>query len=228
MTKESMRDAATAVVVDDSRGELNVLLLRRHTQLKVGGGHWVFPGGTIDPEDRHGDDAESAARVAAARETREEASLSLQPDEMVFYSHWTTPPFTKRRFATWFFLAPSPSRAVTVDGEEMDDYLWVSPAEAIQRHRGGELAMMPPTIATLSELSLCACYGDILSFCQQRPVPHYRPRIADDEGRVCMLYPGDAGYDEGNPAAAGSRNRSYLIAEGRWHYLSDRVDSDLV
>jgi len=228
MTKEVLRDAATAVVVNDSEDQLHVLLLRRHQQLKVGGGHWVFPGGTVDPEDRQTGDGEQAARIAAVRETEEEASLSLPSEDMLFYSHWTTPPFTKRRFATWFFVVDTATRDVVVDGEEMDDYLWLSPAEAIARHRSGELAMMPPTVATLSELSLCRNYADVRRFSTGREVPHYRPRITDHQGRVCMLYPGDAGYSEADPAIDGARNRSYMLAEGRWHYMSDWVDSEQV
>ena len=50
MTSE-IRAAATAVIVRDSGNGIETLLLRRHKQLKVGGGHWVFPGGTVDPED---------------------------------------------------------------------------------------------------------------------------------------------------------------------------------
>lgn len=228
MTNDVLRDAATAVVVNDSEDQLQVLLLRRHQQLKVGGGHWVFPGGTVDPEDREAGDGEYAARAAAIRETAEEASLSLPSEDMIFYSHWTTPPFTKRRFATWFFIVDTATRDVVVDGQEMDDYMWLSPAEAISRHRSGELAMMPPTLATLSELSLCRSYPEVLQFSAGRSVPHYHPRITDHQGKVCMLYPGDAGYDSADPSAEGPRNRSYMVAEGRWHYLSDWVDSELV
>ncbi len=63
--------AATVVLVRDDDG-LEVLMLHRVSQVAFGG-MWVFPGGRVDPEDHHADDAddEAPARRAAARESVE-------------------------------------------------------------------------------------------------------------------------------------------------------------
>ncbi|GIS20124.1 MAG: hypothetical protein CM15mP120_20400 [Pseudomonadota bacterium] len=54
---------------------------------------WVFPGGKIDAEDYPtADDVDGAARAAAARETEEEAGLSVSAEEFVQIAHWTPPP----------------------------------------------------------------------------------------------------------------------------------------
>jgi 8-oxo-dGTP pyrophosphatase MutT (NUDIX family) len=136
-----IRAAATAVITRDSDVGLEILLLRRHKQLKVGGGHWVFPGGTLDPEDYDGaGNEEQAARVAAARETMEEASISLRAQDLLLLSHWTTPPAMGRRFATWFFLAEGDNAEVLVDGEEMDDFLWGALFTATSPWRVGPFA----------------------------------------------------------------------------------------
>ena len=42
---------------------------------------------------------------------------------------------------------------MTVDGGEIDDHLWIRPAEAIQRRDRGEIALVPPTWITLTQLS---------------------------------------------------------------------------
>jgi 8-oxo-dGTP pyrophosphatase MutT (NUDIX family) len=94
------RDAATLIVVDDSSGEPRVLLGRRRADLVFMPGRYVFPGGRVDPADRHvpfHDDLDpgnlhklmiemkgqpSAARaralaLAAVREMFEEAGLII-------------------------------------------------------------------------------------------------------------------------------------------------------
>jgi 8-oxo-dGTP pyrophosphatase MutT (NUDIX family) len=83
--------AATVVLLRDASHALEVLLLRRNSQLAFHGGAWVFPGGRIDAEDAGAGGDEGAARRAAAREAREEAGLAVDPSALVQISHWTTP-----------------------------------------------------------------------------------------------------------------------------------------
>ena len=64
-------------------------------------GHWVFPGGAVDPEDG---DGQSGLRAAAARELAEEAGVVLAPDaEIVPFARWITPEQSPIRFDTWFY-----------------------------------------------------------------------------------------------------------------------------
>ncbi len=216
--KEEIRKAATAVVVRDTDQGLEVLLLRRHQQLKVGGGHWVFPGGTIDAEDfSAATDDEHAARLAATRETCEEANITLDAEQLLPLSHWTTPPEMGRRFATWFFLTSVGEVGVEVDGEEMDDYQWASPHAFILAHREQKLALLPPTLVTLSELVHSDSVEEARHFFLNREVPYFEPKVKKHLGAVCMLYSGDAGYAAGDPSILGARNRCYL-EEGVWRY----------
>jgi 8-oxo-dGTP pyrophosphatase MutT (NUDIX family) len=97
-----VRDAATVMLVRDGDAGLEVFMVRRHVDLAFAGGAYVFPGGAVDPEDRHADlepvcegrtDAEAsrllgiddgglAFWVAAIRECFEEAVVLLahRPD----------------------------------------------------------------------------------------------------------------------------------------------------
>ncbi|MGB1905959.1 MAG: NUDIX hydrolase [Spongiibacter sp.] len=214
-----IRPSATAVVVRDGDAGLEVLLLRRHEQLKVGGGHWVFPGGTVDPEDWHDADNNEAEalRLAAVRETEEECGLHLSVDELQFISHWTTPGNFGRRYATAFYLCKGGWEPVQVDGEEMDAYRWGAPADLIVEHRTGQLKMMPPTVVTLSELARCTTVDEARHLYASRDVPFIKPLVTEYLGTLCMLYGGDAGYEESNPALPGPRNRCFL-EEGVWRY----------
>lgn len=215
---DEIRTAATAVILRDSGDGVEVLLLRRHPQLKVGGGHWVFPGGTVDPGDAVSADTEQqAARRAAVRETAEEASLKLDESSLKPISHWTTPAKMGRRFATWFFLTRAGGERVVVDGQEMDDYQWQLPRAFIQQHRGGELPIMPPTLVTLNELARCGSVAEAEHFYRRRSMPFYQPQINQHLDSLCMLYQGDAGYLSADPSVPGARNRCYL-EDGIWRY----------
>src|SRR5207247_1008751 len=113
------RQAATAIVMRDSDDGLEVLLVRRNPEARFMGGAWVFPGGSVHPED--GDHAH-----AALRELEEEASLTLEgPESLVPYSRWITPAALKVRFDTLFFAAEAPPGAEPrVDGAECVDARW--------------------------------------------------------------------------------------------------------
>ena len=67
------------------------------------------------------------------RELSEEAGIELsEPDDLVPFSRWITPPQVKIRFDTWFFLAQLPAGAnPTVDGNEVVSARWYEPAAAL-------------------------------------------------------------------------------------------------
>src|SRR5688500_20282444 len=75
------RPAATVVLMRDAANAdgLEVLLLRRNSQLAFYGGAWGFPGGRIDDADGPAQDLELRARRAAVRELREEAAPTAGP-----------------------------------------------------------------------------------------------------------------------------------------------------
>jgi 8-oxo-dGTP pyrophosphatase MutT (NUDIX family) len=82
-------------------------------------------------------------------------NLVLRTDLLRAWAHWTTPVFEPRRYDTRFFVAalPAGQRAQDVGGEA-DRAGWVSARLAAQRFHAGQLAMLPPTILTLEELSV--------------------------------------------------------------------------
>ena len=149
--------AATVVLLRDEPGaggdKLEVLMLHKASQIAFGG-MWVFPGGKIDAADYTTEvDVDGAALTAAVRETQEEAGLVLNPEGFVWFAHWTPPPSTPKRFATWFFVARAEEHGVTIDGGEIQNHQWLEPATALARHAVGEIDLAPPTWVTLHQLA---------------------------------------------------------------------------
>lgn len=219
--------AATVILLRDAPAGLEVLLLRRSSKLAFHGGAWVFPGGRVDPGDHAdgggaapGDDAErAAARRAAAREAREEAGLAVDPAALLPFSHWTTPVGPPRRFATWFFAAAAGAGdAVVVDGGEIHDHAWLSPAAALDERAAGRIELPPPTFVTLTTLREDRTAAEVLDRVRATPPPVYVPRIVAEPGGASALYPGDAGWEASDPAAAGARHRLVMREDG-WRYL---------
>jgi 8-oxo-dGTP pyrophosphatase MutT (NUDIX family) len=132
--------AASVIVLRD--GPLEVLLLRRNDNSSFVPGAWVFPGGAID-------DGETP-EAAAVRETFEEAGLTLDASRLVATSRWITPVGIPKRFDTWFFIAGIDRNAtVTIDGHEIVESMWISPAGALARR---DLKLVFPTVKNLEAL----------------------------------------------------------------------------
>ena len=219
------RPAATVILLRDAPDGLHTLLLRRNSALGFAAGAWVFPGGRVDASELDAaPDPLAAARLAAVRETREEAQLQVDPAGLAYYSHWTTPPIMPKRYATWFFVVRAPvEHAVTVDGSEIDSHLWVRPVEALEGQRQSAIEMMPPTFVTLVELARCADVQEALERAARRQPPVFEPHFVIREGQPTIsIYAGDAGYEASDPDSAGTRHRM-VMARGAWQYHNDGV-----
>lgn len=211
--------AATVVLVRDTADQLETLMLRRNTKVTFGG-MWVFPGGRVEPSDGEG---EEGSRRAAAREAAEEAGLVVDSELLVPFAHWTPPPVAPKRFATWFFLAPAPAGVVSIDGGEIHDHVWVTPAGALDRHAAGDIELAPPTWVTLHMLSESPNVESALERARTDTIEYFSTRIArGDDGELVAVWHGDVAYEGGELGAAGGRHRLAMI-RGGWRY--ERVSS---
>jgi 8-oxo-dGTP pyrophosphatase MutT (NUDIX family) len=83
MADEEAIPAATVIVMRERGGLPELLMVERAAAMAFAGGALVFPGGRVDPGDLamaelHGGDAdENAHRIAAIRETLEEAGVAV-------------------------------------------------------------------------------------------------------------------------------------------------------
>ena len=157
----------------------------------------------------------AAAKAAAVRETLEETGLRINPGGLTPYSHWLPPAFVSQQFATWFFLAQAPEGRVRVDCEEIEEAAWLSPAEALERHSRGQLAVVPPTYVTLLSLGDFHSVGEAVGHAASREPPFYETALLalPDGGEVAIWRDDDAfevaleiqsGSLSGNPRARAS------------------------
>jgi 8-oxo-dGTP pyrophosphatase MutT (NUDIX family) len=216
--------AATVVPLRDGASGLETLMLRRNSKLEFAGGMWVWPGGRIDPGDypdrtpsTEPDAVARAARAAAVREATEEAGIVVDPDTLVWFSHWTPPPIAPKRFGTWFFAAPAPAGEITIDGGEIHEHAWMAPAEAMDRRNALEIELSPPTWITLEHLAGFSSVAQTMSELSSRPPEYFATRFARVEGGAVALYHGDAGYDDEVADRQGGRHRLWMLDAG-WRY----------
>ncbi|MDE0133978.1 MAG: NUDIX hydrolase [Acidimicrobiaceae bacterium] len=222
----------------DAGAHIEVLMLRRNSR-GFFGGMWVFPGGRVDPPDRDtpGDvvapcDPRTAGaddphdgdrrgfRTAAVREAHEEAGIDLSGAELTHFAHWLPPPIRPKRFSTHFFVceAPADLDAVRVDGSEILDHAWVSPAAALERRAADEIEFVTPTFVTLTWLSGFTRSADVLASIDGHTCFHTQiiKSPESDPGHIAVYF-GDAAFPDGDLDAPGPRRRCIMVRSGwRW------------
>ncbi|WP_107498795.1 NUDIX hydrolase [Actinacidiphila yeochonensis] len=202
---EARAQAVVCAAVRETFEEAGVLLAGPGTGQGSGPGAGTAPGhGTVAgalPGRVAGDtsgaawEADRAALVAhelGFADLLARRGLVLRSDLLAPWARWVTPEFEERRYDTWFFLAvlPPGQDARDVSGEA-DRTVWLRPADALAGHARGELAMLPPTRATLRAL---LPYGSAAEALAAAPGRDLAPVLAradlDGDGRVVLTWPG--------------------------------------
>lgn len=145
--------------------------------------------------DRHRADVDDSSRRLV--EIVVEEGLQLDVGAMHYFSHWITPEGAPRRYDTRFFVARAPEAQTPAhDDREVIANLWVRPADALARHRAGELDMIFPTIRTLEAIGRFDAADDLLAHAATiGDVPAILPKVVNDRGGLRIVLPGDPEYD---------------------------------
>jgi 8-oxo-dGTP pyrophosphatase MutT (NUDIX family) len=186
------RPAATVLLLRGGNEQLELLMVRRTPAARFMAGAWVFPGGAVDPADG---DGQTGLRAAALRELREESGVTLAPEtELVAFARWITPTELPTRFDTWFYLATAPADVdPEVDGSEIVDFRWLTPAQALASFECGELKLSFPTLKQLEQLSTFESAETLLTHARSlentiRPV---QPRVVGSGEYERIILPDD-------------------------------------
>jgi 8-oxo-dGTP pyrophosphatase MutT (NUDIX family) len=178
-----------------------VLMILRHARSTFVPDAWVFPGGVVDEEDRQ-PDLLNTMRVTAARELYEETGISLSADatafnartvdleRLVWTSRWITPVGVPRRFDTYFFLVAVGRDLVAHPAQaEAVDAVWISPAEAVQRHLAGDFPLVFPTLKNLEAIVGFRCASDLIEARRNAEIPTTRPVLEIEDGQKKIVLP---------------------------------------
>jgi glyoxylase-like metal-dependent hydrolase (beta-lactamase superfamily II)/8-oxo-dGTP pyrophosphatase MutT (NUDIX family) len=81
--------------------------------------------------------------------------LHLDANDFTFVGRWVTPPFSARRFDTWFFLVNSPPKQQprVPEDAELESGEWISAGAAFKRWGRSEILAVPPVLHALKTLS---------------------------------------------------------------------------
>ena len=173
-------EEAGLLLAHDARGEYADLNLPQHTEIFAQWRESVRAGQT------------TLADLCRAHELR------LAAGRLAYYSHWITQPGRPRRFDTRFFVAEAPmAQTPSHDNSETVDHLWIQPAEALERHRRGDLHLVFPTIKTLESIAQFPSADALMAFARSpRKMPTMAPRTASSREGTRLLVPGDYAYAE--------------------------------
>lgn len=231
MVISEARPASTVALLRDGDKGLETLLLRRNNALRFAGGMWVFPGGSIEPEDvalSNGDISE-ASRIAASRESYEESGLRPDLNSMILLSHWITPDTESKRFATSIYCAPVENhQEVIIDNSEIHHYCWIPIKNAIIRHQMNKLNIVPPTYLTLKLLEKYDSLSDAIDGESNR-VPYEACGVFSktaEKGIMIAMFSGDAGYQSADSTVPGAKHR--VVFNGKyWTYIRQNLTNDV-
>jgi ribonuclease/clavin/mitogillin len=95
-----------------------------------------------------------AARVSWP-ELLKHYGLHLDASDFTFVGRWVTPPFSARRFDTWFFLVncPPKQRAHVSGDAELTNGEWIAASAAFASWERSEILAVPPVLHALKTLS---------------------------------------------------------------------------
>jgi ribonuclease/clavin/mitogillin len=97
-----------------------------------------------------------ASGDTSLKQLLEEDGLVLDSALLTPAGRWVTPPFSPRRFDTWFYLGWLPQgQEPVVEKGELETGQWIRPADALERWKRGEVIMAPPTLHAIRMLADC-------------------------------------------------------------------------
>ncbi len=227
------RKAATVLLLRQGAGGIEVFMVQRHRRSGFLPSAWVFPGGRVEDADLAtpadavagalslpgltADEARGYG-VAAVRETREEAGISLgapdRPDlgRLRAWAWWVTPTAEPKRFDTRFLVARSAGEEGVHDGAETVDSRWVDAREAVDRSLDA-FPLAPPTWWTLRELAAHATVDEAWAAAPARAARPIQPVMTFTDAGMELLLPGHPRHEA--PAVAGLPDHIGWVG-GRW------------
>ena len=181
--------AASVLLLRDDPFE--VLMIRRPEKSSFAPDVWAFPGGVVEESDSVDGIFLNTMRTAAARELFEETGIRIIDfEKFVWTAHWITPAAMPKRFDTYFFLACTDRGTVAAARNgEIVDVMWISPADAVERHMRGEFPLVFPTLKNLEAIVGFRTSGELIESRRKAEIATTRPIIVVENGKKKIILP---------------------------------------
>ena len=162
--------------------------------------------------------AELAKDPKALRAFLRTNEWKLDLSALVSLSRWITPTAESRRFDARFYVAVAPAgQPGAHDEHETVKSFWASPAEVLARWAKGDVALAPPTHATLAHLATCKTPEAALSFAAGATKEPICPKLVKHGDTLALTLPGDPEHEvaERRIFESGGPSR-YVLRGERW------------
>lgn len=137
-------------------------------------------------------DAVAAHRLSLAELLRGRGAR-LRADLLRPWARWITPPGPTRRYDTYFFVAALPAgQRPDFATSEAAAGGWQRPADVLQAEGAGEVGLMPPTVAMMTDLAAAGSVVDVLA--ATRATGPVVPTVLAADGEVLRVRVGDREY----------------------------------
>src|SRR4030042_3096998 len=125
-----------------------------------------------------------------------ESNILLALDQLHYYAHWITPEARSERFDTRFFLARHPERQeASYDQKETMEGIWLSPQRALEENLNRKIALSPPTLKTLEDLSRFKSIEEVFNSLKKDEICPILPILTKISGEPAILFPWDQEYE---------------------------------
>jgi len=158
-----------------------------------------------------------------------EEGVTLALDKCFYYAHWITPEARNVRFDTRFFVARNvPGQEASPDAKETTEGVWLTPAEALQENLKGTVALSPPTLKTLEDLSRFNTINNLLLALPDMEKSTVLPILLNPLADEVLIFPWDPEYEgfkngklihppvHGSPSCPSDNTTRLVLQDGRW------------
>jgi len=159
-----------------------------------------------------------------------ESNILLALDQLYYYAHWITPEARSERFDTRFFLARHPEgQEASYDQKETMEGIWLSPQRALEENLNRKIALSPPTLKTLEDLSQFKTIDDVFTSLKKDEIRPILPILTKISDEPAILLPWDQEYEvfergnipssinHGRPSQSGDNTTRLILREGIWY-----------
>lgn len=150
-------------------------------------------------------------------------------DQLHYCAHWITPEARTLRFDTRFFLARYPEgQEASFDQKETIAEVWLTPQQALEENLRGKVALSPPTLQIIEDLSRYNRLEDVFNSFSKREIKPVLPVLKNFGGEV-LIFPWDPEYEvfkrgeipssinHGRPSRSGDQTTRLILRQGIWY-----------